>query len=88
MVPQMIQFFNGPNRGAVSIAAGSTYSLAVSEHGVYLHKKLNYTFRYNYISFAEIARIEMYFISNLAVCRSGIALTLVFPLPFCFTFFC
>jgi len=33
MVPQMIQFFNGPNRGAVSIAAGSTYSLAVSEHG-------------------------------------------------------
>jgi len=33
MVPQSIQFFAGPNRGAQMIAAGSTYSMAVSEHG-------------------------------------------------------
>ncbi|XP_005090313.3 protein RCC2 [Aplysia californica] len=33
LVPRLIKFFDGPNRGAVSIAAGSTYSLAVSEHG-------------------------------------------------------
>ena len=34
MVPRMLKFFDGPNRGAVMIGAGSTYSLAVSEHGV------------------------------------------------------
>lgn len=33
MVPRMIKFFDGPNRGSTAIAAGSTYSLAVSEHG-------------------------------------------------------
>ncbi|BFZ23016.1 hypothetical protein BsWGS_26055 [Bradybaena similaris] len=33
MVPRLLKFFDGPNRGAVQIAAGSTYSLAVNEHG-------------------------------------------------------
>lgn len=33
MVPRLVKFFEGPNRGALTIAAGSTYSLAVSEHG-------------------------------------------------------
>uniref|UniRef100_A0A2C9LAP6 Uncharacterized protein n=1 Tax=Biomphalaria glabrata TaxID=6526 RepID=A0A2C9LAP6_BIOGL len=33
LVPRLLKFFEGPNRGALMIAAGSTYSLAVSEHG-------------------------------------------------------
>ncbi|KAK3789102.1 hypothetical protein RRG08_029851 [Elysia crispata] len=33
MVPRLLKFFDGPNRGAVMLGAGSSYSLAVSEHG-------------------------------------------------------
>lgn len=33
MVPRLLKFFDGPNRGALMIGAGSSYSLAVSEHG-------------------------------------------------------
>ena len=34
-VPRMVKMFEGPNRGAVSIAAGSSYSMAVTEPGKY-----------------------------------------------------
>lgn len=33
MVPRMLGYFNGPNRGATQVYAGSTISMAVSEHG-------------------------------------------------------
>ncbi|KAK7469558.1 hypothetical protein BaRGS_00036406 [Batillaria attramentaria] len=33
MVPRLIKFFEGPNRGAVQIACGSSFSMAVGEHG-------------------------------------------------------
>lgn len=33
LVPRMVKFFDGPNRGAEMIAAGSTFSLAVSKLG-------------------------------------------------------
>lgn len=34
MVPQMLNFFAGPKRGASMVACGSSFSLAVNEHGV------------------------------------------------------
>ncbi|CAG2248693.1 Protein RCC2 homolog,Protein RCC2 [Mytilus edulis] len=33
MVPRKLGYFDGPNRGAKQVYAGSTFSLAVSEHG-------------------------------------------------------
>lgn len=33
MMPRLLKFFEGPNRGAVAVAAGSTYSMAVSKSG-------------------------------------------------------
>lgn len=33
MVPRMLKFFDGPNRGAVNMQCGSSFSLAVHEHG-------------------------------------------------------
>ncbi|KAL5014792.1 hypothetical protein ScPMuIL_009062 [Solemya velum] len=33
MVPRHLKYFEGPNRGASMIAAGSTYSMAVNEYG-------------------------------------------------------
>ncbi|ESO04865.1 hypothetical protein HELRODRAFT_154695 [Helobdella robusta] len=36
MLPRLIKFFDGPNRGATIIGAGSTYSMAVSQTGVLL----------------------------------------------------
>uniref|UniRef100_A0A0B6ZY47 Protein RCC2 homolog n=1 Tax=Arion vulgaris TaxID=1028688 RepID=A0A0B6ZY47_9EUPU len=33
MVPRLVKYFDGPNRGAVQISAGSTYSLGANEHG-------------------------------------------------------
>ena len=34
MVPRQLKFFDGPNRGAVRIAAGSTFSMAVQQKPV------------------------------------------------------
>jgi len=33
LVPRLLKFFDGPNRGATMIAAGSTFSLAVNKLG-------------------------------------------------------
>lgn len=33
LVPRMLKFFEGPNRGASMIAAGSTFSIAVNKLG-------------------------------------------------------
>ena len=33
LVPRLLKFFDGPNRGAAMIAAGSTFSLAVNKLG-------------------------------------------------------
>lgn len=33
MVPRHLKFFDGPNRGATQIYAGSTFSLATNEFG-------------------------------------------------------
>ena len=35
MVPRLIKFFDGPNRGASMIAGGSLFTFALSEHGKY-----------------------------------------------------
>jgi alpha-tubulin suppressor-like RCC1 family protein len=34
LVPRLVKFFDGPNRGAVNIAAGSTFTLAVNKLGM------------------------------------------------------
>ena len=34
MVPRLIKFFDGPNRGAKEVYAGSTFSMGVNEHGM------------------------------------------------------
>lgn len=33
LVPRLLKFFDGPNRGATMIAAGSTFSIAVNKLG-------------------------------------------------------
>jgi alpha-tubulin suppressor-like RCC1 family protein len=33
LVPRMVKFFDGPNRGAKSIGAGSTFTVAVNKAG-------------------------------------------------------
>ena len=33
MVPRLLKFFEGQNRGAVQIAAGSTFTMGVNEYG-------------------------------------------------------
>ncbi|PVD35390.1 hypothetical protein C0Q70_02352 [Pomacea canaliculata] len=33
LVPRMLKFFDGPNRGATQIQCGSSFSMAVGEHG-------------------------------------------------------
>jgi len=33
MVPRQLKFFDGPNRGAIKIASGSTFSMAISKPG-------------------------------------------------------
>ncbi|XP_076472647.1 protein RCC2-like [Babylonia areolata] len=33
LVPRLIKFFDGPNRGAVQLQCGSSFSMAVHEHG-------------------------------------------------------
>jgi len=35
LVPRLLKFFDGPNRGATLIAAGSTFSIAVNKLGEY-----------------------------------------------------
>ena len=42
MVPRLVQIFQGLNRGAIRIAAGSAFSMAVNELGM-----LYYTHIYN-----------------------------------------
>ena len=32
-VPRMVKFFEGPSRGARRLAAGSTFTLIINEHG-------------------------------------------------------
>lgn len=34
LVPRMLKFFDGPNRGATQIQCGSSFSMAVGEHGM------------------------------------------------------
>jgi alpha-tubulin suppressor-like RCC1 family protein len=34
-VPRLLKFFDGPNRGAMSIAAGSTFTMAINKLGRY-----------------------------------------------------
>lgn len=33
MIPRLVKFFDGPNRGVREVAAGGTFSMAVNEHG-------------------------------------------------------
>lgn len=40
MVPRHLKFFDGPNRGATQIYAGSTFTLATNEYGKYLECRL------------------------------------------------
>ena len=33
LVPRLVKFFDGPNRGATMISAGATFTLATTEYG-------------------------------------------------------
>lgn len=53
MVPRHLKFFDGPNRGATQIHAGSTFTLATNEYGKYLkcrivHLKIYYQMQKKY----------------------------------------
>lgn len=36
MVPRLLKFFEGPNKGATAIAAGSTFTFGLNEYGKYI----------------------------------------------------
>lgn len=42
LVPRLLKFFDGPNRGAVMIAAGSTFSMAVNKLGQHVSSFIFY----------------------------------------------
>ena len=39
MVPRLVKFFDGPNKMATMIAAGSTFSFGLNEHGNFISVK-------------------------------------------------